>query len=85
LLFIQTTAALRINDRVDETMGIIVELEITSQVSDFLSQILSFLAYGGSSVVNTLDQTSFHQELSRACAPHCDEKLEVVLKYMATM
>jgi hypothetical protein len=46
-------AALGINDRVDETIGITVELEITSQVADFLSQILSFLAYGGSSVVKT--------------------------------
>jgi hypothetical protein len=60
LLFIQTTAALGINDRVDEALGITVELEITSQVADFFSQILSFLAYGGSSVVKTLDQTCFH-------------------------
>jgi hypothetical protein len=58
LLFIQTTAALGINDQVDEALGI--ELEITSQVADFFSQILSFLAYGGSSIVKTLDQTSFH-------------------------
>jgi hypothetical protein len=26
----------------------------------YFSQILSFLAYGGSSIVKTLDQTSFH-------------------------
>jgi hypothetical protein len=62
LLFIQTTAALEINGRVDETMGITVELEITSQVADFFSQILSFLAYGESSIVKTLDQTSFHMQ-----------------------
>jgi hypothetical protein len=48
LLYIQTTAALGINDRIDE------------QVADFFSQILSFLAYGGSSIVKTLNQTSFH-------------------------
>jgi hypothetical protein len=41
-------------------MVITVELEITPQTPDFLSQILSFLAYGGSSVVKTLNQTSFH-------------------------
>jgi hypothetical protein len=39
---------------------ITVELEITSQATDFFSQISSFLAYGGSSIVKTLDQTSFH-------------------------
>jgi hypothetical protein len=41
--------------RVDEALGITAELEITSQVADFFSQILSFLAYGGSSVVKTLN------------------------------
>jgi hypothetical protein len=60
LLFIQTTAALGINDRADEALRITVELEITSQVPDFFSQILSFLAYGGNSIVKALDQTSFH-------------------------
>jgi hypothetical protein len=30
-----------------------VELEITSQAADFFNQILSFLAYGGSSTVKT--------------------------------
>jgi hypothetical protein len=59
LLFIQTTAALGINDRVDETLRVTVELEITSQAADFFSQILSFLAYGGSSVVKTLNFDSF--------------------------
>jgi hypothetical protein len=41
-------------------LGIAVELEITSQVADFFNQIISFLAYGGSSIVKTLNQTSFH-------------------------
>jgi hypothetical protein len=44
LLFIQTNAALGINDRVNETWGIAVELDITSQAADFFNQILSFLA-----------------------------------------
>jgi hypothetical protein len=56
------TAALGINNRVSETLGITVELEITSQVADSFSQILSFLAYGGSSIVKTLDRTSFHMQ-----------------------
>jgi hypothetical protein len=41
-------------------LGTTVELEITSQAADFLNQILSFLAYGGSFIVKTLNQTSFH-------------------------
>jgi hypothetical protein len=41
-------------------LGITAELEITSQAADFFNQILSFLAYGGRSVVKTLNQTSFH-------------------------
>jgi hypothetical protein len=49
----------RINDRVNDTLEITVELEITSQAADFFNQILSFLAYGGRSIVKTLNQTSF--------------------------
>jgi hypothetical protein len=60
LLFIQTTVSLGINDQVNETLGITVELEISSQAADFFNQILSFLANGGSSFVKTLNQTSFH-------------------------
>jgi hypothetical protein len=56
------TATLGINDRVNETFGITVELEITSQAADFSNQILSFLAYGGSSTVKALDQTSLHMQ-----------------------
>jgi hypothetical protein len=59
LLFLQTTATLGIDDRINETSEITVELEITSQAVDFIHQILSFLAYGGSSVVKTLNQTLF--------------------------
>jgi hypothetical protein len=49
------TAVLGIDDRVSETLGITVELEVTSQAADFFNQILSFLAYGESSVVKTLN------------------------------
>jgi hypothetical protein len=59
-LFIQTTATLSINDRVNETYGITVELKIISRAADFIKQILSCLTYGGSSIVMTLNQTSFH-------------------------
>jgi hypothetical protein len=47
LLFIQTTATLGINDRINETLRISVELELKSQAADFINKILSFLAYGG--------------------------------------
>jgi hypothetical protein len=53
-------AALGVNDRVSETLGIAVQLKFISEVVDFLGQILSVLAYGGSSVVETLNQSSFH-------------------------
>jgi hypothetical protein len=36
------------------------ELEISSQVADFIKQTMSFLAYAGGSIVKTLNQTSFH-------------------------
>jgi hypothetical protein len=54
LFFILTTATLGINDRVNEALGITVEPEIASQAADFFIQILSFLAYGGNSIVKTL-------------------------------
>jgi hypothetical protein len=60
LLFTQATATLGVDDRVNEALGITIELEFSSQAADFFNQILSFLAYGGSSVVKTLDQTSFY-------------------------
>jgi uncharacterized membrane protein len=43
------TATFGINDQVNETLGITVELEISSEAVDFINQILSFLAYDGSS------------------------------------
>jgi hypothetical protein len=49
------TATLGIDDLVNETLGITVELKITLQVAYFIEQILSLLAYGGSSIVKTLD------------------------------
>jgi hypothetical protein len=53
---------LGISDRVNETLGITIELKITSQASNFINQILSFLAYGGSSIVKILNQTSFYMQ-----------------------
>jgi hypothetical protein len=53
------TADLGINDRVSESLGIAIQLKIMSEVN-FLGQILSILAHGGSSVVKTLNQASFH-------------------------
>jgi hypothetical protein len=41
-------------------LGIAVQLKVMSEVVDFLGQILSVLTYGGSSVVETLNQSSFH-------------------------
>jgi hypothetical protein len=60
-LFIQTTGTLGINGRVNETLGITSELKITSQAANFIKQILSFLIYGLSSIVRTLNQPSFHK------------------------
>jgi hypothetical protein len=56
------TATLGINNQVSKALGITVEMKITSQTTDFINQILSFLAYGGSSIVKTLNQTSFHMQ-----------------------
>jgi hypothetical protein len=58
LLFIQTTYTLGINDRVRETLGITVEQKIMFQATNFINQIL-FFACGESSIVTTLNQTSF--------------------------
>jgi hypothetical protein len=41
------TATLGINDQVNETLGITVELEVMSEAADFIKQIFLFLAYGG--------------------------------------
>jgi hypothetical protein len=45
---------------VNETLGTTAEVKITSQATNFIKQIFSFLAYGGSCIVKTLNQTSFH-------------------------
>jgi hypothetical protein len=60
LLFIRKTVTLGINSRVNETSGITAELKITSRITNLIKEILSFLANDGSSVVKTLNQTSFH-------------------------
>jgi hypothetical protein len=49
------TATLGIDDRVNETPGITIEPNITLQVAYFIEQIVSFLAYSGSSIVKTLN------------------------------
>jgi hypothetical protein len=56
------TAILGINDQVYETFGKTTELKLTSQAVDFIKQILPFLAYGGSSIVKTVNHTSFHMK-----------------------
>jgi hypothetical protein len=48
------TATLGIDDRVNKTLGITIELKITLQVAYFIEQML-FLVYGGSSIVKTLN------------------------------
>jgi hypothetical protein len=53
--FNRMTAALGVNDRVNETLGITTEAKIMPQATNFMKQILSFLAYGWSSVVKTLN------------------------------
>lgn len=59
LFFIKTTATPEFNDRVNETLDVTLEQEFTSQIANFMKQILSFLAQGRSSIVTTLNQTSF--------------------------
>jgi hypothetical protein len=51
---------LGINVQVNESLGITAELKIISQFADFNNHILSFLAYGATSIAKTLNQTSFH-------------------------
>jgi hypothetical protein len=60
LLFIRKTATLGINDQFNETLRITNELETMPQAVNFIKQIVLLLAHGGSSTVNTLNQTSFH-------------------------
>jgi hypothetical protein len=60
-LFIWKAAALGINNRVNETLGITAELNITSQVTYFIKQILSLLEYEGRSIVATLNLSPFQR------------------------
>jgi hypothetical protein len=53
-LFIWMTATLGINDQVNET-----EMKTTSQVTNFIKQTLSFLAYDGRSTVKPQNYFSF--------------------------
>jgi hypothetical protein len=52
-LFIWMTATLGINNRVNETLGITVELKIKFQAINLIKQIL-FLVYHGRFIVKTL-------------------------------
>jgi hypothetical protein len=67
-LRIGKTATAGINNRVNETFGIITELKITSQATNFIKQILSFSAHGGSYT----EVTSFT----------CGRWLELKLRYL---
>jgi hypothetical protein len=59
-LFVRTTVSFEINNWLNETLRITVELKITFQATNFIKQILPFLAYGGSSIVKILNPTSLH-------------------------
>jgi hypothetical protein len=52
-LFFLTSTALGPDNRVNNTLGITTELKITSQVVYLNQQVLSFLAYGESSIMKT--------------------------------
>jgi hypothetical protein len=51
---------LGVNDRVNKTLGICIKLKILFQSINLITQILSVLANGVGSVVETLDEPSFH-------------------------
>jgi hypothetical protein len=55
----RTTVILGVNNRLNETLGITVGLN-TSQDTNFIKQILSFLAHSGRYTVKILNETSFH-------------------------
>jgi hypothetical protein len=59
-LFGQTSAAHGVNNRVNGTVGITIKLIIAPDAANFITQILTTLAYSESSFVNTLNLTSFH-------------------------
>jgi hypothetical protein len=57
--FFLTTTALGPDNRVNKTLGIATELKITSQVVYCNQQVSSFLAYGGSFIMKTVNNSSF--------------------------
>jgi hypothetical protein len=57
--FFLTTTALGPDNRVNKTLGITTELKITSQAVCLNQQVLSFLAYGGSSIMKAANNSSF--------------------------
>jgi hypothetical protein len=57
--FTRMTSALGVHNRVSETFEITVKLKITSEATNFITQILAFLKYCGSSFVKTLNWTFF--------------------------
>jgi hypothetical protein len=52
-VFALKTAALGVNSRVDEPLGIIFKLKTTSQATNFIQYNKTFLVYGGISFVIT--------------------------------
>jgi hypothetical protein len=71
LLLFWMTAALGINDQANETLCITTELKIMSQVTNFVKQILLFLAYGnGPERVGVLHPFTQKQiQFPKHCAP----------------
>jgi hypothetical protein len=49
------TAALRVNNRVIETLGVTIKLKITSETTNFITT-----SWCSGYIVETLDYTSFH-------------------------
>jgi hypothetical protein len=64
-LFIRTTATFGINSQVNKTLGKTAELKIKPQDINFIKQILSLLAYGGSSVSLILNYSPFDMQKIR--------------------
>jgi hypothetical protein len=52
---VRITVALRVNNRVNETLRVTIQLKIMSEVTNFIIQILAFLAHGGSSIAKLLN------------------------------
>jgi hypothetical protein len=50
-LFARRIPVLRVNNGVNETLGITTQLKIASEVTNFIIEILALLAYGSSSFV----------------------------------